>query len=291
MDTDLLVTFLAVERTGNLTRAAGLLGLTQPAVSGQIARLEAQFGADLFHRVARGVVPTEAGCALRPIAEDVLRRLTDADVALAALRGAEIGTLRIGGGATATTWLLPPVLRRYRADRPGIRISVLERGTSDVVDLVLTGELDLGLVTLPVAHPHLRSDAWVEDTLRLIAPPDHPLAARRTFRWTDLAGVPLVLFEAGSAVRRGIDDALASAGVTPHVVMELRSIEAIKRMVAAGIGAGFVSRHALRADEGADPHDGPLARTLAVLRRADRPPSAAARAFLQLLEQDRRAVR
>jgi DNA-binding transcriptional LysR family regulator len=252
-------------------------------VSGQIARLEAQLGSDLFHRGARGVSPTEAGTAFLAIAEDVLRRLEDGAIALSALRGAEVGTLRIGGGATATTWLLPPLLRRYLALHPGIHITVRERGTTDVVGLVLSGELDLGLVTLPVVHPHLRATPWVDDVLRLLAPPGHALASSRTFRWEELARVPLVLFEAGSAVRRGIDEALARAGVTPHVVMELRSIEAIKRMVEAGIGAGFVSRHALRPDEGADPAEGPLSRTLAVVWRSDRPPSAATRAFLELL--------
>ncbi len=285
MDTLLLHTFIAVDRLGSLTRAAVALRLTQPAVSGHLIRLEAEIGAALFHRVPRGVVPTEAGNAFRSVAEDVLRRIHEGAVAVAALRGAEIGTLAVGGGATATTWLLPPLLRTYHEAHPGIRITVRERGTADVVDAVLAGELDLGLVTLPIApHPHLRTDPWVEDDLRLLFPPGHRLHGGTRFAWTDVAGLPLVLFEAGSAVRRGIDEALASAGVTPVIVMELRSIEAIKRMVAEGIGAGFVSRHALRPGEGAEPVDAPLARTIAVVRRTDRPPSAAARAFLDVLQ-------
>ena len=117
-----------------------------------------------------------------------------------------------------------------------------------------------------------------------MVPAGHPLEGRKTFAWSELEGQPLVLFEAGTAVRRLIDDALAAAGVAPDIVMELRSIESIKRMVAEGIGAAFVSRFAL-ADEtaGLRPRDASLTRELAVIRRADRHPSPATQAFLRLL--------
>src|SRR5690606_29271805 len=102
-----------------------------------------------------------------------------------------------------------------------------------------------GLVTLPVRPAEadrLATTPLVEDELRLIVPPRHALAGQRAFRWKDLAGERLIGFEAGSAVREVIDRAAAAAGVALDVVMELRSIESIKSMVAAGIGVGFVSR-------------------------------------------------
>jgi DNA-binding transcriptional LysR family regulator len=101
----------------------------------------------------------------------------------------------------------------------------------------------------------------------------------KEFRWRDLEGVPVIAFEAGSAVRAVIDDAARAAGVRLNVVMELRSIEGIKGMVAAGVGVGFVSRFALRPGEGAACKSGRLTRKLALVRSNARMPTAAGRAF------------
>jgi DNA-binding transcriptional LysR family regulator len=105
----------------------------------------------------------------------------------------------------------------------------------------------------------------------------------RSFRWKDLAGVPIVAFEAGTAVREMIDRAAAAAGVELSVVMELRSIESIKQMVAAGIGVGFVSKFALADGEGLVCKEGKLSRGLAIVRRRDRVPSAAVAEFERVL--------
>jgi len=99
----------------------------------------------------------------------------------------------------------------------------------------------------------------------------------------DLDGQALVLFEAGTAVRRVIDQALAEGDAEVEIVMELRSIESIKQMVAQGIGAAFVSQHALSEHEGLTSSTGRLRRTLAAVHRSDRAPTAAARAFLELM--------
>ncbi len=289
MEIALLRTFLAVHETGSITRAARRRGLGQPAISGHIARLEAEVGATLFHRGAHGVIPTEAGNVWRAVAEDVVRRLDTGREALDALKGAMTGTLRIGAGATVTTKLLPSWMRRYHERWPGVRIFVREQGSAAAVEALLAGEIDLGFVTLPIsdARKPLRVVPWLRDQLRLVVPPDHPLRHEATFRWLDLDGQPLVLFEAGSAVRRRIDDAFERAGVVPQIVMELRSIEAILRMVEAGVGAGFVSQVALAEQAGLAPEGEPLVRELAIVRRSDRPPTAATRAFLELLANER----
>jgi DNA-binding transcriptional LysR family regulator len=163
-----------------------------------------------------------------------------------------------------------------------LRFYIREAGSSAVAAAVLAGELDLGVVTLPVRLPgaaDLMTAAWVEDELRLIVPPRHALAGERGFRWKQVAGESLVAFEAGTAVREVIDRAMDAAGVGMSVVMELRSIDSITRMVAAGIGVGFVSRFAIGAREGLACRDGKLSRQLAVIRRRDRVPSAAVAMF------------
>lgn len=268
-----------------MTRAARELGLTQPALSAMLKKLEAEVGAPLLHRTGRGVELTEAGQVFLVHAEDALRRAVAGVRAVRQLAGLEAGSIRLGGGATATTYFLPPVVSRIRRRHPGLRFYVREGGSTGTAAAVLSGELDLGIVTLPISQgtgkPDLLTLPLVEDELRLVIPPGHRLSGRRSFRWTDIAEEPIIAFEAGAAVRTLIDQASAAAGVTLNVVMELRSIESIKQMVAAGIGVGFVSRFALRGkkDEGLTCRDGKLARELAIVRRADRIPSAAAAEF------------
>jgi DNA-binding transcriptional LysR family regulator len=277
--------FRAIASSGHMTRAAHALGVTQPALSAAIKKLEAEVGTLLLHRTGRGVELTDAGRVFLTHAEEALRQAEGGVRAVRELVGLERGSVRIGAGATATEYLLPPVVSAMRRDHPGLRFSVREAGSNAVALAVLSGELDLGIVTLPVDVPgadELARTPLVEDELRLIEPagagtaPEGAGRKPEGFRWKELAGQPVVGFEAGSAVRGVIDAAAAKAGVTLNYVMELRSIEGIKRMVAAGIGAGFVSRFALAAGEGRACREGKLARRLVIVRRRDRTLSTAA---------------
>jgi DNA-binding transcriptional LysR family regulator len=264
-----------------MTRAAKALGVTQPALSAMLKKLEREVGAELIHRGSRGVQLTEAGRIFLQHAEDALRRADAGVQAVRELLGLERGSIRVGGGATATTYLLPPVVSSIRKKHPGLRFYVREAGSTAVAQSVLSGELDLGIVTLPINDDDetLLITPLVQDELRLILPPKHALAGKAGFRWKDLVGESVVAFEAGTAVRELVDQAALGAGVSLNVVMELRSIESIKQMVAAGIGVGFVSRFALRDREGLTCREGPLSRELAVAKRADRSVSTATRAF------------
>jgi LysR family cyn operon transcriptional activator len=290
--------FAAIARAGHMTGAARTLGVSQPALSAMVKKLEKEVGAELLHRTGRGVELTEAGRTFLVAAEDALRRIESGVHSVRELAGLQSGSIRVGGGATATTYLLPAVVSEVRRRYPGLRFYVREAGSSAIAGAVLSGELDLGIVTLPLppaaagGAKDLLTAPLVEDELRLIVPEGHPLSARKSFRWADLAGQPVVAFEAGTAVRTMIDQASAAAGVSLSVVMELRSIESIKQMVAAEIGVGFVSRFALGggSGDGLSCRDQRLFRRLAIVRRADRVPSPAAAEFeRELGAQSRRA--
>jgi len=279
--------FIAVAREGHMTRAAERLGVGQPTLSAMLKKLEGELGATLLDRTGRGVALTEAGRAFLAHAESAVREADRGVEAVRGLLGLEQGVVRVGGGATATTAMLPACCSAFLQAHPQVRVLLREAGSSEVARDVVEGGLDLGIVTLPVetvGAGELMTVATVEDELRLITPERHPLAGRSSFRWSDLAGERIVAFEAGSAVRREIDKAAAEHGHALGVVMELRSIESIRRMVAAGVGVGFVSRLVLPEGAGLTCHDGALGRTLAVVRRRDRSLSPAAGAFeLQLL--------
>lgn len=278
--------FRAIAQHGHMTKAARALGVTQPTLSAMLKKLEAEVGADLLHRTGRGVELTEAGRVFLAHAEDAVRRADAGLEAVRQLMGLEAGSIRVGGGATATTYLLPPVVSAVRKKHPGLRFYVREAGSNAVSGAVRSGELDMGIVTLPLSPvdaPELLVIPLVEDEFRLIVPPGgrHRLAGAGSFRWADLAGESVVAFEAGTAVRAMIDEAASASdgGVTLNVVMELRSIESIKQMVKAGIGVGFVSRFALEEGQGLRCRQGRLARGLALVRRRDRVPSPAGALF------------
>lgn len=305
---------LAIARHGHMTRAAEALGVTQPALSAMLRKLETELGVELFDRGAKGVTPTAAGAVFLDHAEQALRRVDAGVDAVRALAGLEAGSIRVGGGATAVAHLLPPVVRHVRAQHPALRFYVREAGSSAVAQAVLSGELDLGIVTTPVQVPGsgdlIEVDTF-DDELCLLVPQgwqgDRSIGGRGGrgggggFRWADLDGEPVIAFEAGSAVREVIDHAAGASGVTLNVVMELRSIESIQRMVEAGVGVGFVSRLAVDDSKNTTTSAGHLGRgvgegqagltrvlscgdaritrRLAVVRRNDRQPSHAAAAF------------
>lgn len=290
MDIDNLKTFLTLARLGHMTRAAKELHLTQPAVSAQLQKIEEALGQRLFDRTPKGMVLTEAGELWRTHVERALADLQSGQRALDEMLGLEKGALSIGGGATATTYLLPRHLGAFHARHPGIQLFVREQGSQIVLESVLGGELELGIVTLPMGQSprHVHVETWIEDELRLIVPRTHALFGKRSFAWKQLEGQDLVLFEAGSAVRELIDGHLQRANIHTQTVMELRSIESIKQMVQEGIGAAFVSRFALAHSEHAlTPEHDPILRTLALIWRTDRTLSVAASAFLDtLLERE-----
>ncbi len=282
--------YISICEHAHMTRAAEALGVTQPALSAMLKKLEAEVGAELLHRTGRGVEPTDAGWVFLEHAREAVMRADAGVSAVRELVGLEHGSIRVGGGATAVGYVLPRVISRVRRELPGLRFLIREAGSSTVAGAVLAGEQDLGIVTLPIARPgsgDLMTVGEIADELRLIVPPGHALEGRRGFRWKDLAGEPVVAFEAGSAVRSLIDAASGAHGIPLDVVMELRSIESIVQMVAAEVGVGFVSRFALEADpalgKGLTCLDGKLTRTLAVVRRRDRVPSHAAAAFERAL--------
>ncbi len=286
MELTALRQFVVIAESGHITRAAQRLGVSQPALSAMLKKLEAEVGAPLLDRTGRGVLLTAAGRVFLEHAQASVRRADEAVTSVRELIGLESGSIRIGGGATAVAHLLPSVVSAVRRAHPALRFYVREAGSRAVADAVLSGELDLGIVTTPITGPgsdDLMAVAAIQDELMLVVPSDHELADQSSYTWSSICEDPLVLFEHGSAVRNIIDHASRDSGVSLNVVMEVRSTETIERMVEAGIGPGFISRFALGDKRGLICRDGRLFRELAVVRRRDRVPSAASAVFEKVL--------
>lgn len=280
---DRLRLFADVARLGSFTAAAERAGLTQPAVSQQVRALERALGVRLVERVGRRARPTPAGTALLPGARRVEEAVADAVAAVAPHRSGTTGRVRIGTGATACIYLLPPLLRTVKARMPGLEITVRTGNTPDVLALLDGNALDVAVVTMPAPGRMFDVSAICDDGLVAVLPGDAEAPASVTPG--GLAARPLLLYEGGHT-RRLVDQWFAAAGEAPTPVMELGSVEAIKRLVGAGLGWAVLPRLAL--DDGDAriawrPLDPPLARTLALVLRRDKPLDRGLRAVIAAL--------
>ncbi|MES9829447.1 MAG: LysR substrate-binding domain-containing protein [Candidatus Thiodiazotropha sp.] len=289
MDLQRLRSLLAVADTGSITEAADRIGLTQPALSRRLQQLEAFFGAELLSRGRKGAQLTEIGRLVEREARSLVNRFDHLREQVRAHQGLEGGTVRIGGGATAVSFVLPTAIARFRQEHPGVRFQLKEAGSIEVAGDVISGRLELGLVTLPVQARELQIWPLITDRIVLVAPREHPLARLGEIDAKALDGLAFVGFEADTAVRQIIDAALRDAGVEMNVVMELRSIPAILRMVATTGNLAFVSRMGVDTLAGVSEIEVRglnIARELAVIAKQGSSLSPAAQAFSSLLREE-----
>lgn len=285
---DLLLTrsFLAVVDTGSITDAAERLGVTQSALSRRIRQYEEQLGTQLFNRSRKGVELTETGRLAVSAGRRLLTTLENLREEIALHQGLEGGTVRIGGGATAVSFVLPPAIAAFQQEHPKVLFQLKEAGSSEIADDVLNGRLELGIVTLPLQSRELAVQSLTTDDIVLVARRDHPLAQKCRITPQELADQAFVGFEAETALRKLIDNEMRNIGVDINVVMELRSIPSILRMVQTTGHLAFVSRMALsdQTDIVEVKVTGlTIRRRMAVVSRRHAALSAAAQAFAQRL--------
>jgi DNA-binding transcriptional LysR family regulator len=282
-------TLQEIARHQSFGRAAQALHLSQPAVSHHIRHLERELGQRLLERVGKRALPTAAGDLLLAHAARAFAELEAARQALQERRGVVAGRLRVGTGATASTYLLPPLLGRLRARHPELELVVVTGNSAAMAAAVTAADLDVAVVTLPVRGRALLVTPLLLDPLVAIAAPAARWRRRGPLAAAELAREPLILYERGGTIRRVIDAWLRRSGAAPRVVMDLGNGEAIKKLVAAGLGLSLVPAMSVRVEVRAGelaalPLAPPLGRRLGVIRRRDRAPSPALRVFLDGLD-------
>ncbi|HWI50732.1 MAG TPA: LysR family transcriptional regulator [Symbiobacteriaceae bacterium] len=271
--------FSLVARYQSFTRAAEEAGLTRPAVSQIIKQLEQQYGLPLMIRSTRAVALTPAGATLLAHAEKVLAAYSELDAAMAGARAGAHTTLVIGASTLPGESLLPPVLASFRRSHPDVEVQVRVGNTEQILQLLRTGQIAVGLIGQAVNDALLVSRQVAADEIVLALPPGTRLPDPLPLG--QLLQVPQVSREAGSATRSVTQAALARHGVAYEslpVVAELGSPEAVKSAVRNGMGATFLSRSQLAPGElpvvrlaGVD-----LSRPICAVWRQDRPPEPVA---------------
>lgn len=245
---DQLATYRLVINRGSFTAAADVLGLSQPAVSLQIRQLEATLQARLIERTGRGIRPTPAGLTLLEHC-GAIENAVNAAVQSVALHQQEIrGTVTLGTGATVCIHLLPTVLQALHQTWPELTVGVRTGNTQDIVRAVEENRIDIGLVTLPATGKNLDVTPVMKEEFVVISATESN-ETTAAFTPSHCAHLPLIVFESGSGTRQLIDNWFLSAGVPMNPFMELGSIEAIKRMVRAGLGYSIVPRLAVDSPE------------------------------------------
>jgi len=291
MDIGQLEAFLQVAAQRSFSRAAETLRLTQPSVTARIQALERDLGETLFERSGRGVSLTEAGTAFMPHAQRVLKALQDGRDAIHSLQRLDLGTLRLAAAPTIGTYVLPGLLKEFRARYPGIEVSVRTEYSDQIVQMVLADEVRLGLERA-ISHADVVTVPLYEDEVVLVASAQHPFARQGTARVEELSGEALIMFNRGSSYYTLVDNALRQAGAPVSPAMELDNMEAAKKMVEQGLGIAMLPKVAVEREL----QQGELRqirvrgmtmpkRQIALIYRRGRPLSRASQAFVRLLEE------
>lgn len=269
-----LRTFADVIELGSFSAAADRSGISQPAVSLQLRQLERQLGVRLVERVGRRAQATPAGQELLIHAGRIREEAARAIDAIAPHRSGALGRIRMGTGATACIYLLPPVLKRLKERMPGLDISVQTGNTGDMLKLVEANALDLALVTLPAPGRSFEVTEICRDELVAVLPAaDKPTS--KSVSPTQASAKPLLLYEGGGNTRRIVDRWLLRGGHAAKPVMELGSVEAIKQLVGAGLGWAILPKLAVEgfatpADVATRPLSPRLSRMLGLVMRRDK---------------------
>lgn len=237
--------FVAVAEAQNLTRGAERAHLAPSSASHRLQQLEDALGTPLFIRRPRGVELTRAGEALLRHARQIFAQLEQMHADLAPFASGVRGHVTLWANTHATHSFLPDDLAHFLRAHPQVSVTLEERTSPEIVMAVARGEVEIGVVAETVEGAEVEMIPYRADRLVLITPAAHPLAAKAHTRFADVLDHPFVMLHAGSAIHTFTMNAAAALGRHLDVRIQVRSFEAVCRMVGAGVGLGLVPQSAV----------------------------------------------
>jgi len=253
--------FIAVLEEGGFKRATARLGITQPALSYQIKRLEEELGVQVFHRGPGGITPTEAGRILLDHAHEVIAAVREAHQAVRQMSGGVTGEIRIGTIKCVGTYFLPHVLRAVRAKHPMVRPRLLYRDSDELIESLLAAKLDVAMVVDPPRDARFNYHNVFEEQISLVSGPGHPFYGRPSVELSELEGVPFVSLSPQTSAGALIRSYLERVGIAIVPAVSTDNVETVKRMVEAGMGVAFLPDMTTSDDVMPDGKPGRLARS------------------------------
>jgi len=249
MEDHKLKVFCTVAETKSFSKASEIIHLTQPAVSLQIQALEELYETKIFDRSSNTVVLTPAGEILYRYAKEILSLYAAAAKDIGELTGLVKGSISVGASTTIGNHVLPSVIADFKKTHPKIKVHLLVGNTKRIIELLNSGNVDVGLAEGDVTKQKLIVERLIQDELAVIVSSLHPWAKKKEVSIFDVAKEPFILREEGSGTRQIVEKYFNKHGISTHdmkVSMVLGSTQAIKEAVESGVGISIVSRWAAR---------------------------------------------
>ncbi len=235
-----LSTFRTVVKSGTFLRAAQILNYSQSTVTLHMQQLEAELGVPLFARRGKRATLSEAGRLLSQRAGPILDQVTSLEQFMAELSEGEAGQVRIGAIEPTATRRVLPVLARFSADRPRVRVAFEVGGTRALSVMVASGDLDLAVCSPPAGSLELTFEPLFIETMALLLPKKHPLARAKKIDVDDLKDHRMLLTDPACAYRQLTEQRLLERGANPYSGIEIASIEALLWAVQSEMGMAIV---------------------------------------------------
>ncbi len=284
------IALMKVIEVGSFTKAAELLGYTQPALSQMIAALEKELAIKILYRSRYGIRLTPEGKRLYPSIQvsvaqyEAMRRQADE------IRGLDSGIVRIGTFSSVSCHWLPAIIRAFWQQHPNIQIVLHQGDYTSISQWVRTGEVDFGFGN-PCAVQGLEVTTIKSDEFRVVLPKDHPLAQKKSLSLVDLAAEPFLLLEEG-AYSEPLE-ALRAAGVEPDIKLRVHDDYSILSMVEQGLGVSILAELVLRKtcyNVAVLPLDPPVIRTIGIVTKNKNTIALAAKEFIQCVLASREGL-
>ncbi|HET9872297.1 MAG TPA: LysR family transcriptional regulator [Propionibacteriaceae bacterium] len=240
VDTDALRWFQQVADGVTVTEVSEIEGVSQPAVSRALARLEGEIGTPLLRRAGRTLRMTHAGSAFKRHVDVLLHQLDDGLAAVNQIIDPETGTVGFAFQASLATWLVPFLVSSFRAEHPGVIFDLIQVRDELVSSVLDSGNADLVLSTVRPTDPSIRGQRLIDEPLRLAVPRDHRLAKDSRIRLADASTEPFLMLRRRSLLRKTCDELCQESGFSPTVGFEGEDIHTLRGFVAAGLGVAII---------------------------------------------------
>ncbi len=240
--------FVAVAETGGFSKAAKRCYVAQPSLSQQIIKLEHELGKELFERLNRKVVLTEAGKALLPRAKLILKEADNIKSAILEDVVSGSGTLAVGLIPTIAPYLLPGSLNKYHERFPISRIKINENLTERLIKSIINLDIDTAIMSLPIDDPLIQTKTLFEDPLVLALSPGHPLSKLKNIKIDDLKSVPFIALDEEQCLGEQIKSFCYEKQINPEIICRTWNLSTIQHCVSSGNGIALVPKMLVMTD-------------------------------------------
>jgi LysR family transcriptional regulator, cyn operon transcriptional activator len=232
---------IAVAENASFTRASEQLYVAQSAISRKIKLLEEELGEPIFKRVNKKIYVTPAGETLLRYARRIFLDMRNAKLEISEIAHIERGQLRVGAGMLACTYIIPPVLEKFKALHPRIDLEVITAPTDTLLSKLNDNLIELGVFTLPIKHADMQVVPLITEEMVVVTSPKHPvLSQKNKMNAEELQDYPLILFPKEARTRNVLDEFFRNVGIAPRIVMEAENVALIKPLVKIDLGISII---------------------------------------------------